>query len=77
MLNLLGVVITEAFIAFVYYALDFHSGTGATIGKLIGTAVATVFRFFTYKKFVFTGETPEDQRTADVLEGEKRSSRYD
>ena len=68
-LNLFGVVITEAFIAFVYYALDFRSGTGATAGKLIGTAVATVFRFYTYKKFVFTGEAG-DQHSADILEGE-------
>ena len=69
-LNLVGVVITEAFIAFVYYALDFHSPAGTNAGKLVGTAVATLFRFFTYKKFVFTGDPAFDQHTADVLEGE-------
>lgn len=69
-LNVIGVGITEAFIAFVYYALNFHSATGTNAGKLVGTAVATLFRFYTYKKFVFNGETSTDQQTLDVLEGE-------
>ena len=68
-LNLFGVIITEAFIAFVYYALGFHSPAGTNAGKLIGTAVATLFRFYTYKRFVFNGGAT-DQRADDILEGE-------
>lgn len=52
-LNLVGLLIAEAAIAFTYYALGFHGTLAYNAAQVAGTGLATVFRYWTYKKWVF------------------------
>jgi putative flippase GtrA len=64
-LNVIGLGITEACIAFTVYVLDLTGPVAYNIsGNLIGTGLATVFRFAAYKKYVFKHPAPEG---ADAL----------
>jgi putative flippase GtrA len=73
-LNGVGLLITWVFIAVTHYLLGLHNGLAFNVAQVIGTAAATMFRFWAYKKWVFlpatlppvdphTGlpESPEDQ----------------
>lgn len=52
-LNGVGLVITELFIGFSHYVLGLDGAVFYNIALVIGTAVATLFRFWSYKKWVF------------------------
>jgi putative flippase GtrA len=53
-INAIGLVITLACVALARYGLGLKGGLAFNIsGNLIGTGLATVFRFWAYKKFVF------------------------
>ncbi|WP_433464502.1 GtrA family protein [Spirillospora sp. CA-128828] len=52
-LNGVGLVITELFIGFTRYVLGLHGNVFFNIALVIGTGVATLFRFWSYKKWVF------------------------
>ncbi|QKG25063.1 GtrA family protein [Actinomadura verrucosospora] len=52
-LNGVGLVITEMFIGFTHYVLGLTGAIPYNISLVIGTAVATLFRFWSYKKWVF------------------------
>lgn len=52
-LNGVGLVITELFIGFSHYVLGLESAVFYNISLVIGTGVATLFRFWSYKKWVF------------------------
>ncbi|HEV7934152.1 MAG TPA: GtrA family protein [Actinomadura sp.] len=52
-LNGIGLVITEIFIGFTHYVLGQHGAIAYNSSLIIGTAVATLFRFWSYKKWVF------------------------
>jgi putative flippase GtrA len=52
-LNGIGLVITELFIGFTHYVLDQRSLIAFNIAQIIGTGVATLFRYWSYKKWVF------------------------
>lgn len=63
-LNAIGLAITLACTGFGVYVLDQHSALAYNIwGNLIGTGLATIFRFWAYKKFVFLH--PEDPKVVD------------
>jgi putative flippase GtrA len=53
-LNLVGLVIAEAVIALVTYGFGRHSQLEYNAASVIGTGLATVFRYFAYRKWVFT-----------------------
>lgn len=53
LLNGIGLVIELIFLAFSRYVLDLDSVLANTIATLIGTVFATMFRFWSYKKWVF------------------------
>ncbi|GAA2085358.1 GtrA family protein [Actinomadura alba] len=52
-LNGIGLVITQLFIGFTYYVLDQRNPIAFNVSLIIGTGVATLFRFWSYKKWVF------------------------
>ena len=58
-LNVVGLGITEICIAFTVYVLNLDGPVAYNIsGNLIGTGLATVFRFYAYKKYVFRHPEP-------------------
>jgi putative flippase GtrA len=65
-LNLVGLVIAEAVIAFVSYGLDARSGLAYNAASVAGTGLGTIFRYFSYRKWVFVAGTP----AATVAAGE-------
>ena len=52
-LNLVGLLIAEIAIGFTYYALGLHDALAYNVASVAGTALATVFRYWSYKKWVF------------------------
>ncbi|HEY2277221.1 MAG TPA: GtrA family protein [Streptosporangiaceae bacterium] len=65
-LNVVGLVIAEAVIAFVSYGLDLKHVLAYNAASVAGTGLGTVFRYFSYKKWVFLADTP----AATVAAGE-------
>ncbi|MDL4776096.1 MULTISPECIES: GtrA family protein [Thermomonosporaceae] len=61
-LNGVGLVITELFIGFTHYVIGATGPLAYNISLVIGTGVATLFRFWSYKKWVFlpTSAPPVD-----------------
>ena len=57
-LNVVGLVIAECVIAFVTYGLDLKSTLAYNAASLAGTGLGTVFRYFSYKKWVFLAGAP-------------------
>ncbi len=53
MLNLIGLVIAEATIWFTYYVLGLHGAVAFNLASVAGTGLGTVFRYWSYKKWVF------------------------
>ena len=53
-LNVVGLVIAEAVIALVTYGLGLHSQLEYNAASVIGTGLATIFRYFAYRQWVFT-----------------------
>jgi putative flippase GtrA len=65
-LNVVGLVIAEAVIAFVSYGLDLKHVIAYNAASVAGTGLGTIFRYFSYKKWVFLADTP----AATVAAGE-------
>jgi putative flippase GtrA len=61
-----GLVIAEAVIAFVSYGLDMKHVLAYNAASVAGTGLGTIFRYFSYKKWVFLADTP----AATVAAGE-------
>jgi putative flippase GtrA len=53
-LNVVGLVIAEAVIALVTYGLGRHSQLEYNAASVVGTGLATIFRYFAYRQWVFT-----------------------
>jgi putative flippase GtrA len=58
LLNVVGLVIAEAVIGFTSYGLDLKGHLAYNAASVLGTGLGTIFRYFSYKKWVFTA-TPE------------------
>ncbi|MFC7645013.1 GtrA family protein [Streptosporangium lutulentum] len=59
LLNGVGLLISLLVIGFVTYTLNLHDALSYNIALLAGTALATLFRFWSYKKWVFLAATEE------------------
>ncbi|SNT17592.1 Putative flippase GtrA (transmembrane translocase of bactoprenol-linked glucose) [Streptosporangium subroseum] len=59
LLNGVGLLISLLVIGFVTYALGLHDPLSYNIALLVGTALATLFRFWSYKKWVFLAAAEE------------------
>ncbi len=77
LLNAIGLVITELFIGFTHYVLDQRSLIAFNIAQIIGTGVATLFRYWSYKRWVFLPPTmpPVDPHTG--LPGDRSATAKD
>ena len=52
-LNIVGLAIAECVIAFVTYGLDLKGSLAYNAASVAGTGLGTIFRYFSYKKWVF------------------------
>jgi len=57
-LNLVGLAIAECVIAFVTYGLDMKGSLAYNAASVAGTGLGTIFRYFSYKKWVFLAGVP-------------------
>ena len=53
-LNVIGLLIAEAVVALVTYGLGRHSQLEYNAASVVGTGLATIFRYFAYRRWVFT-----------------------
>ena len=63
-LNLVGLLIAEIAIGFTYYVLGLHDALAYNVASVAGTALATVFRYWSYKKWVFIAPGGDDAEAA-------------
>jgi putative flippase GtrA len=61
-LNLVGLLIAEAGVGIVTYGLGQHGQIAYNIGSFLGTGFGTIFRYVTYRKWVFLA--PDEGATA-------------
>jgi len=57
-LNLAGLAIAECVIAIVTYGLGLKGALAYNAASVVGTGLGTIFRYFSYKKWVFLAGTP-------------------
>ena len=57
-LNLVGLAIAECVIALVTYGLDLRGPLAYNAASVAGTGLGTIFRYFSYKKWVFLAGVP-------------------
>ncbi|MGB8651241.1 MAG: GtrA family protein [Mycobacteriales bacterium] len=65
-INVVGLVITLVPVDVAHYLLDETSPVAFTVSGIVGTAIATVFRFWAYRRYVFASEPALAERTALV-----------
>jgi putative flippase GtrA len=53
LLNVIGLLIAEACIAFTSYGLDLKGHLAYNAASVVGTGLGTIFRYFSYRKWVF------------------------
>jgi putative flippase GtrA len=56
--GVVGWAIQEGIQAATYYGLGLKSGLAYSFFTCVGVGVATIFRFWAYRTFVFTGQSP-------------------
>ena len=66
--NGIGLLIQLAFVAAVHYGLGLTDSLSYNVSNIIGIAVATLFRLYSYRRWVFT--TPDTEPMAEQLEPE-------
>lgn len=52
-LNVIGILIQVGMVDLAYYGLDLRDGISYNLASCVGIVLGTVFRLFTYRKFVF------------------------
>ena len=57
-LNIIGLGIAEMVIAITTYGLDMKSELAYNVASVVGTGLGTIFRYFSYKKWVFLAGAP-------------------
>ena len=57
-LNIVGLAIAECVIALVTYGLDMKGALAYNAASVVGTGLGTIFRYFSYKKWVFLAGAP-------------------
>lgn len=54
--NVAAMVISVICLGFSRYVLDLHSQLADNVANILGIGIGTLFRFWTYRKFVFVGQ---------------------
>jgi putative flippase GtrA len=57
-LNVVGLAIAEVVIAVTTYGLGYKSALAYNAASVLGTGLGTIFRYFSYKKWVFLAPVP-------------------
>jgi putative flippase GtrA len=57
-LNIVGLAIAECVVALVTYGLDLKGSLAYNAASVAGTGLGTIFRYFSYKKWVFLAGVP-------------------
>ncbi|HYB46061.1 MAG TPA: GtrA family protein, partial [Streptosporangiaceae bacterium] len=57
-LNIVGLVIAEVVIAITTYGLGLKSALAYNAASVVGTGLGTIFRYFSYRKWVFLAGAP-------------------
>jgi putative flippase GtrA len=60
LLNVIGIFIQVGVVAFVHYGLDKTDNLSYNVASIIGIGIGTLFRLYTYRKFVFLAQPAED-----------------
>jgi putative flippase GtrA len=71
LLNVVGIVIQVGIVDIAYYELGYKDGLSYNIATVIGIGLATLFRLYAYRKFVFNdhrggGEEAEELASASA-----------
>jgi putative flippase GtrA len=64
--NVVGTLIQTAFVDFNHYVLGNHDRLSYNIATVIGIIVATLFRLFCYRKFVFNSIPPTEDPAEEL-----------
>jgi putative flippase GtrA len=67
LLNVVGIFIQVGIVAFVTYGLHMTDKLSYNVATIIGIGIGTLFRLYTYRRFVFLAQPPTD---AEQLEPE-------
>jgi putative flippase GtrA len=57
-MNAIGIGIQEGLVALAFYGLDMRDGLSYNLATAVGIGIATLFRLFAYRTFVFRPATP-------------------
>ena len=61
--NGIGILITDGVVAAVHYGLGYHGNVAYNVANLIGIALATLFRLYSYRRWVFLwAEAPVEEQ---------------
>lgn len=75
LLSAVGLGITLGCLGFSEYVLDQHSLLARNLaGNVVGVAVAMVFRFWSFKRWVFLAPESDEERSHDAAEAAVRTS---
>jgi putative flippase GtrA len=67
-LNVIGIVLQLACTGFVYYILGLHDGLPFNIALAVGIVLGTLFRFWSYRRWVWRAPVAETLQEHEVLE---------
>jgi len=67
-LNVVGLAIAEVVIAVTTYGLDYRSALAYNAASVVGTGLGTIFRYFSYKKWVFLAAVSELEEATTASE---------
>ena len=56
LLNVVGIFIQVGIVAFVHYGLHMTDNLSYNVATIVGIGIGTMFRLFTYRKFVFLAQ---------------------
>jgi putative flippase GtrA len=64
-LNIIGIVIQVGIVDLAYYGMGYKDGLSYNIATVIGIGIATLFRLFAYRKFVFVEHRADGDDSVD------------
>jgi putative flippase GtrA len=68
LLNVVGIFIQVGIVAFVHYGMHMTDNVSYNVATIVGIGIATLFRLYTYRKFVFLA--PPASGAAEELQPE-------
>jgi putative flippase GtrA len=68
--NGIGIVITDGVVAAVHYGLGLTGNLSYNVANIVGIGLATLFRLYTYRRWVFLYAASAEPPTAEQLEPE-------